>query len=95
MQARKPHNKASVEEAKPELEDTLLDCKIELVKPFELSIIIKINILFFYYNHMNKYYLNVSKYKNWFISDNISSRIFNKSVFDITFNALFVSKLTR
>jgi hypothetical protein len=34
------------EEAKPELPGELLDCKIELVNPFELSIIIKINILF-------------------------------------------------
>jgi hypothetical protein len=34
------------EEAKPELPDELLDCNIELVRPFELSIIIKINILF-------------------------------------------------
>ena len=83
-----------VEEAKPELPDKLSDCKIELVKPFELSIIIKINILF-YYKPRNTY-LKVNKYKNLFKSPNISSRMLNRSeLLIVVVKTLLLFKLTK
>jgi uncharacterized membrane protein (DUF106 family) len=63
-----------------------------------LFIIIKINILNFYYIYRaitKIYLLNVNKYKNWFRLPSISSRILYKSLLDIVLSAGFPFKLTK
>jgi hypothetical protein len=65
-----------------------------------LFIIIKINILKFYYKFiflffLEIFYLKVNRYKNWFTFANISSRILYKSLFDMDFNAELLSNPTK